>query len=232
MKKIVLIGDSIRMGYDKYVRESMQNVAEVYFPAENCSFAEYILRHMHTWLDNLGVDEADVVHWNAGLWDTLRIYEDEECLTTIDAYVNTLERIDKRIKRLFPNAISIFATSTPVLEDGGYIKEFEMRYNKDIERYNAAACEVLSKRGVIINDLYSLVKDHPEYHNDQTHYYTADGTELIGGQVNRVLCEALGIDTSELILPDKYKYQRTSIGVRDVDMYYKKGNIYKLNRNK
>ena len=43
MKKIVLIGDSIRMGYDKYVKDALSGVAEVYYPEENCKFAEYVL---------------------------------------------------------------------------------------------------------------------------------------------------------------------------------------------
>ena len=44
MKKIVLIGDSIRMGYDKYVKEALDGVADVYYPGENCRFAQYTLR--------------------------------------------------------------------------------------------------------------------------------------------------------------------------------------------
>lgn len=44
MKKIVLLGDSIRMGYDKYVRKSLEGSAEVFYPAENCRFTFYLLR--------------------------------------------------------------------------------------------------------------------------------------------------------------------------------------------
>ena len=47
MKKIVLLGDSTRMGYDKYVKESLETSAEVFYPEENCRFAEYILRYAH-----------------------------------------------------------------------------------------------------------------------------------------------------------------------------------------
>ena len=38
MKKILLLGDSIRLGYDNYVKESLKNVAEVYLPEENCAY--------------------------------------------------------------------------------------------------------------------------------------------------------------------------------------------------
>ena len=30
MKKILLVGDSVRMGYDAYVKESLQELAEVF----------------------------------------------------------------------------------------------------------------------------------------------------------------------------------------------------------
>lgn len=226
MKKIFLIGDSIRSGYDKYVKESMKNIAEVYFPNENCRFAEYILRYVHMWKDSLKLKDADVVHWNAGLWDTLRIYNDAP-LTRIDVYAENIERIAERIKFLFPEAKQIFATSTPVIESG-FIKEFEMRYNEDVEKYNEVAKTVLEGHGVIINDLYGLLKDKPEsLHSDQTHYYTADATELIGNHVNKVLCDALEVDENLLVKPDKNQFAITCYK-NDNEMYVKNGDYYEL----
>ena len=224
MKTIFLIGDSIRKGYDTYVEESFQGIAEVRYPAENCKFAQYILRHVHMWRDDLHLDEVDAVHWNAGLWDTLCIYGDGP-LTPIELYESLLERIVLRLRFLFPNAVQIFATSTPVLEDG-YIADYEMRYNADIEKYNAAAIRVMQKHGVVVNDLYALFKDRPrELHSDQTHYYTAQGTALIGGEVNRVLCRALDIEEDALKTPDADKYAIT-IYKNDNECYVKRGNLY------
>ena len=224
MKNILLIGDSIRAGYDQYVKESFEGKANVYFPSENCRFAQYILRSFNMWTEEINAGEYDVIHWNAGLWDTLRIYGDE-CLTPLDTYLEFLKRIQGRIERLYPNAKSIFATSTPVRESG-FIPDYEMRYNADVERYNAAAIETLSKRGVIINDLYALLKDTPDsYHSDQTHFYTAEATELIGGQVNSVICEALNIDKNTLIKPDANKFVVVG-GKSDNEMYIKRGNRY------
>lgn len=224
MKKILLLGDSIRLGYDSYVKESMSNVAEVYYPEENCRFAAFMLREIHNWTDRLKLEHADAVHWNAGLWDTLRIYGDEP-LTRPDAYADTVERIIKRLRFLFPEAKIIFATSTPVIE-AGFFHDFEGRYNRDVERYNQIACKVCQSHGCMINDLYALLKDQPEsLHSDQTHYYTADATELIGGQVNRVLCEALDIDPALLILPDKSRFAIEGIK-NDKDVYIKRGKLY------
>lgn len=224
MKKVFLFGDSIRMGYDRYVKESMVNIAEVYYPSENSRYTTYILRDLHNWKEQVGIDTADVVHWNVGHWDTLRIYGDGP-LTRPEMFADNVERIIKRIKFLFPTAKIIFATSTPVIEDG-YIEDFEMRYNKDVEEYNRIACEVCTKHGVIINDLYGLLKDAPaSYHSDQSHFYTADGTEVIGGQVNRVICEAMGADVKELVLPDKNDFVQTG-GKDDKQLYIKRGNYY------
>jgi hypothetical protein len=53
------------------------------------------------------------VHWNNGLWDVLRLFGDEP-FTEINYYGESLKRIYKRIRFLFPNAKIIFALSTSV----------------------------------------------------------------------------------------------------------------------
>ena len=74
MKKVFLIGDSIRMGYDKYVAEQLAGEAEVAYSADNAQFTEYTLRHLGDWKEQLKLDSVDVVHWNVGLWDTLHLH--------------------------------------------------------------------------------------------------------------------------------------------------------------
>lgn len=36
MKNVVLIGDSIRIGYDKTIKSELEGKANVFFPEENC----------------------------------------------------------------------------------------------------------------------------------------------------------------------------------------------------
>ena len=74
MKNVLLIGDSIRMGYDKSVKRALEGKANVYFPEENCRFASYVLRYLHEYKKMLGEESVDVLHWNAGLWDCLRLF--------------------------------------------------------------------------------------------------------------------------------------------------------------
>ena len=213
MKKIVLIGDSIRMGYDKYVKEALENTAEVFYPPENCRFAEYVLRYAYDWAKNgeWGSD-VDLVHWNAGLWDVLELFGDEP-LTSLSYYGEAIARIDKRLRMLFPNAKIVFATSTNVNEKMGRAEFF--RRNATIEKYNAEALRVLKDTDTVINDLYSLTASFPDsYRSDWVHFYTPEGTEVIGGRVLSIICELLNITPAEINIENfqPEKYTKDNIG--------------------
>ena len=212
MKKIVLIGDSIRMGYDKYVKNALQGVAEVYYPNENCRFAENVLRFAHEWKRNgQWPDDVDLVHWNAGLWDALELFGDEP-LTSLSYYGEAIARIHKRLRMLFPKAKIVFATSTTVLEHK-CSADF-CRHNTTIEKYNQTAIRALSQTDTIINDLYEITKDCPEeYHSDAVHYYTDAGTELIGKKVLDVIKSTIGVETMEV---DTQNFDRENYSTKEI----------------
>ena len=188
MKTVFLMGDSIRMGYDRYVRGVLAGEAVVYYPSENCRFAQYVLRYAHEWIEKeCNPACVDVVHGNAGLWDVRRLYG-EEPLLPIAQYANFLERIAARIFRVCPNARQIFALTTPVVEEQFMHPEQFMRLNKDIEAYNYAACNVMERLGVVVNDLYSAAKALPKSAwSDSTHLYTPLGTHALGDAVARAI---------------------------------------------
>ena len=192
MKKVLLIGDSIRMGYDKAIKKTLEGKAEVFFPSENCRFASYLLRYVHEYR-KLSEDESfDVIHWNAGLWDCLRLYG-EDPHTPLDHYAYYIDRICIRIKKFYPNAEVIFATSTSV--ESEKMSEKFKRYNEEIEQYNAIAVETVKKYGFKVNDLYSLSASlKSEAHSDAVHYYTPYATEHFANQVLSYLLPALGIN--------------------------------------
>ena len=193
MKNVLLIGDSIRIGYDKSVQKTLEGKANVCFPKENCRFASFVLRYLHEYkrffLDGA---QADVIHWNAGLWDCLRLYE-EEPHTPIEVYTYYIERICIRIKKLFPEAQVIFATSTKVQSEK-MGKNFK-RYNEEIEQYNAAAVAVVQKYGFAVNDLYAVSAALPEEaHSDPVHYYTPMATQVFTKAVLSHIQPLLGIE--------------------------------------
>ena len=193
MKKIVLIGDSIRAGYDKYVKQTLAGEAEVLYSKDSGRFAQYVLRAVSDWKKEEGWgDDIDLVHWNAGLWDVLRMFGDDR-LTPPEMYSEMIRRVDKRLRYLFPNAKMVFATSTRVLEER-YGKNFT-RYNREIEEYNAIALAALRDTDTVINDLYALTKELPAtFYSDMTHLYTPEGTEVMTNQVLSVICDTLGLE--------------------------------------
>lgn len=213
MKKIVLLGDSVRMGYDKYVKEALAGAAEVFYPAENCKFAEYILRYAHEWKQaGEWGDDVDLVHWNVGLWDALELFGDEP-LTSLSYYGEAVARIDKRLRMLFPNAKFVFATSTSVNESMS--KPDFTRHNKTIEKYNVEAVKALSNTDTVINDLYTLTTTFSDsYRSDWVHFYTPKATELIGGRVLSIISELLNISPTEINIDDfvPEKYSKKNIG--------------------
>ena len=193
MKKILLIGDSIRQGYDKPVREALAGQAEVYFPGENCRFAQYVLRNVREWKVQLKLqDGVDLVHWNAGLWDTLHLNGDDEPLTPPDVYAAFIRRCAIHIRKNFPDAIQIFALSTPVVEDR-FDKANAYRLNEETMHYNRLAKEALADLDVKINDLWSVAEALPlEAYSDMTHLYTPIGTEAMSNAVLRAIIPPLG----------------------------------------
>lgn len=192
MKNLLLIGDSIRLGYDKSVKKTLEGKANVFFPEENCRFASYVLRYVQDYINEANTN-IDVIHWNTGLWDCLRLFE-EEPHTPIDVYAYYIDRICVRIRKFCPDAEVIFATSTSVLsEEMG--KDFK-RYNEEIEAYNKAAVEVVKKYGFEVNDLYAVSTSLPkEAHSDPVHYYTTMGTEIFTNKVLSVVAPYLELDT-------------------------------------
>ena len=197
MKKIILFGDSIRLGYENYIKDSLEGIAEVYKAKDTCAFSQYMLRWVNEWKLKEGYpDDIDLVHWNVGLWDVLRIFDDGT-FTSPDYYAQTLQRLERRLRLLFPKAKQVFALSTAVIEEE--YKYPYQRYNKDIELFNKIAIETLSPLGVEINDLYTLTKEVAKTcRSDMTHFYTPDGITLLGNKVLDAICKQLAISRSKI----------------------------------
>ena len=194
-KRVLLIGDSIRFGapnspgYGIYVKEMLNDVAEVYAPNENCRFAQYTLRYIFDWVKEIDEPEKiDVIHWNNGLWDVLRLNGDEP-LTPIYMYVEMLRRIYNMFKKLFPNAEIIFALSTSVMEEWTTSNFF--RFNKDICEYNKKAMELMKELGVKINDLYSVTKEFDTSLRSDWVHYNEEGSKILAKRVSEEILLSL-----------------------------------------
>ncbi len=201
MKKLFLIGDSIRMGYCEYVKAALKGKAEVLWHNGNARFAEYVLYSLGDWEHEMHIGETvDCVHWNTGLHDIIRAAGDEP-FTPPEIYGYYVERICRRLKSLYPNAELIFATTTPVQEE---LYDFWFaRKNADIDAINEKAVSIAEACGMKVNDLNSLMKKQPEsVFSDKTHFNTPEGREVLTKAVLKAVCPSLGVNFDELTMPD------------------------------
>ena len=212
MKKVVLLGDSIRMGYEKYVKLAFEDRLQIYGPEDCCRFAAYLLRYVGTWKGEMGCgSDVDLVHWNCGLWDCLYLADGEK-QTDLDTYGKYLARIHRTICKLYPQAKQSFALSTAVQEHlfTGVFK----RFNADIEAYNAVAVETLAPLGVDFDDLYAVTRSlDPACWSDSTHFNTALGTQAVAGAVVEHLEKQLGVPSAGLDYQAAFVAQKKIIGI-------------------
>ena len=185
MKRVLLLGDSIRLGYCEKVGELLKGKAEVCWPQENCRFALYAVVSMDNWAREVGNPETvDVVHWNCGQWDVAQFGRLGRPLVSEAEYGDGLRRVHERIRQVFPNAKILFATTTP-LKAGVYMSA--PRTTEDVMRYNAVALDVMKELEVPVNDLFGTALAIPgELYADATHY-TSEGYQILAEAVARAL---------------------------------------------
>lgn len=188
MKTIWLLGDSIRQNYQEYVKDKLQGKANVIFTRDNGRFCQYTLRFIHDWVKALteGHGElVDIIHFNCGLWDVLRLSNEDRTFTDEEQYKQLLERIYNRLKFFCPNAEIIYALTTAVIEPGFKEgPEIGVRFNKDICRYNEIAIELFHRLNVRIDDLWTVSKTlSKKAYSDSVHFGTEEGIQALGDKV-------------------------------------------------
>ncbi len=154
LPRVLLIGDSISMGYTLGVRARLAGRANVHRPLENCGDTARGVSSLDKWLGN---GKWDVIHFNFGLHDLkyldaagkLAAPDRGQQVASLERYEANLRAIVARLKGT--GAKLVFATTTPVPAGS------EGRVQDDSIRYNAAAVRVMRELGVAINDLHAFV---------------------------------------------------------------------------
>ena len=191
MKKVFLLGDSIRIGYDEFVRELLKGTADVFYPEDNGRFAGYTYVCIPQWKNLAGdPDQVNVVHWNCGHWDCAHFYRDSEPYSTVEEYAAWLERVHRAIVKHFPNAQIVFATTT-LVDMTRYPAMANRRSNDEIRAYNDAALRVMNGLGVTVNDLAGLSsRFSSSYYADAVHM-NEDGYRALAAQVADMIARHL-----------------------------------------
>jgi lysophospholipase L1-like esterase len=190
MKRVLLLGDTIRLGYQEEVRSRLSDLAIVHGPAENGQHTANLLFHLWSWAIT---QDPDVIHLNAGHWDSRRVVRGEVGnVVAVGAYRDNVRRILAALVR-HTRAKIIWATTTPV-----QWPEYEVSQTKwgtpgrdidSIETYNKVAVEEAAALGVAVNDLHAFVHAQGQrrmMHDDGAHF-SSEGYSILGKEVARVI---------------------------------------------
>jgi hypothetical protein len=196
---VLLIGDSISIGYTRAVRAKLHGKANVFRPMrgkapDNCGDTGVGLRKIDAAL--AAQTKWDVIHFNWGLWDLC--YRNPQAKTqgnrdklggtrsvTPADYERNLEQLVAKLKLTGAKLIWASTTVVPENEAG--------RFVGDEVRYNAIAARVMAKHGIPIDDLFALTRDFAGRFSlgaGDVHF-TAEGYDRIAAQVAATVESAL-----------------------------------------
>jgi len=181
VKTIVLIGDSIRMGYQVKVREQLAGLASVWGPEENGGNSENVLAHLEQWAISRC---ADVVHINCGLHDIKREFDQGTAAVPLSAYTKNVRAILTRLQA-GTEANVVWALTTPVNQEWHHRHKPFDRLETDVVAYNTAASEICRELGVVVDDLFSVVNTAGRdnvLRQDGIHF-KPEGYDLLGERV-------------------------------------------------
>ena len=181
---VVLIGDSIRMGYQDHVASQLAGRAEIWVPKENGGDSRNVLAHLDQWAFSR---QPDLVHVNCGLHDLKRAFGAKSSVP-LDEYEGNVRQILQKLQRELNGAV-VWATTTPVDENWHHQNKGFDRLEADVAAYNAAARAVAEDIGVPIDDLFAVVEREGKARlltQDGVHF-TEVGSQLLG----RVVAECV-----------------------------------------
>jgi len=181
VNRIVLIGDSIRMGYQEVVGSELDGLAEVWAPGDNGGNSANVLCHLDEWALSR---PASVVHINCGLHDLKKQFDSAEAAIPVEQYEANVRQILERLVRASQGAV-VFATTTPVNEMWHHENKGFDRIEADVTVYNEAAAAVAEGLAVPINDLFGVVAKagRDRLLQDDGVHFTAEGYALLGKAV-------------------------------------------------
>lgn len=178
LPRVLLIGDSITGGYGPKVEEPLKGKASVARLTTSKSIGDPVLLTEVALV--LGQCRFDVVHFNNGLHGSG--YSEEE-------YTKHFPELLATIRREAPQAKLIWGTRTPVRRAGNLNVIAEE--TKRVEARNKIAAEITARERIALDDLFGLVKDHPEYWSADGVHFNAQGIAAQTVQVASRIAEAL-----------------------------------------
>ena len=190
LPKVLIIGDSISIGYTPVVQKLLAGKVNVIRIPGNGQHTATGLAKLQDWL---GSEKWDVIHFNWGLWDLCyhgatdmgaRDKASGRQFVPLEEYEKNLRELVKRLKAT--GAKLIWATSTPV-PDGD-----KGRNPSDELGYNAVAEKIMKENGVAVDDLHAAVLSRlKELQLPGNVHFNAKGYEFLAEHVAASILKAL-----------------------------------------
>ncbi len=182
LPRVLVIGDSISIGYTLPVRKLLEGKANLHRIPTNGGPTTNGIKNLTKWL---GDGKWDVIHFNWGLHD-LKSMPDGTPQVSLADYEKNLTALVTQLKAT--GATLIWASTTPVPE--GDLKP--PRSNEDVIKYNEVAAKIMAANGVLTDDLYAFVLPQEKGLQLPVNvHFTAKGYQALAGQVAASIEQAL-----------------------------------------
>ncbi|MEZ5384470.1 MAG: SGNH/GDSL hydrolase family protein [Prosthecobacter sp.] len=184
LPRVLLIGDSISMGYTLPVRKMLEGKANIHRIPANGGPTKNGVANIQKWL---GTGKWDVIHFNWGIHD-LKIMPDGKRQVETADYEANLRSLVATLKAT--GAKLIWASTTPI-PDGELNPP---RSFGKVSEYNEIAARVMKENGVAIDDLNAwMTPKFEEFHKPKDLHYTEAGSEHLAKKVAEAVTQALGL---------------------------------------
>lgn len=198
LPNVLILGDSISIGYTLAVRSHLEGKANVFRPMTprktgplNCQGTTLGIEKVDSWLKE---QKWDVIHFNWGLHDLKHVHPetgknsmsfDDPRQAEPDDYRKNLTAIVSKLKA--SGAKLIFATTTPYPNGVR-----PARLPADAKLYNDIALKIMKEHKIAINDLYALTQDRLEIlQNPVNVHFNKNGNVVLAEKVAQTIAKAL-----------------------------------------
>jgi acyl-CoA thioesterase-1 len=184
LPRVLIIGDSISMGYTLPVRRALEGQANVHRIPQNGGPTSNGLKNIEKWL---GTGKWDVIHFNWGIHDLKFMTNGKRQVEAAD-YEAHLRTLVTRMKK--SGATLIWATTTPI-PDGELVPS--RRFGK-VADYNAIAARVMMENNIVINDLNAWITPKlAEMQKPHDVHYHDTGSDYLAQKVAAEIQKALAV---------------------------------------
>jgi GDSL-like Lipase/Acylhydrolase family len=183
LPRVLLIGDSISMGYTLPVRKLLEGKANVHRIPTNGGPTKNGVANIDKWL---GTGKWDVIHFNHGIHD-LKFMPDGKRQVEPADYEANLRAIVAKLKAT--GAKLIWASTTPI-PDGELNPS--RKFGK-VPEYNEIAARVMKENGIAIDDLNAHITPRlADLQNPNDVHFKPAGSDFLAQQVAAEILKALG----------------------------------------